>query len=102
MWPTGFGRKTRHQAGIIGPKERWCFPGMAASAIIVAGLQATSASEVVDGRNTAPTQRNSMHACPAGWFVTGVHVASNLLLCSDGFGGYQLGQEYVDGLGRPP
>lgn len=42
------------------------------------------------------TQRNGMHSCPPGAFVTGIHVGRNLLLCSTGFGGYSPGQEKVD------
>ncbi|MGH7543937.1 MAG: hypothetical protein ACREK7_08345 [Gemmatimonadota bacterium] len=42
------------------------------------------------------TQRNGMHSCPVGTFVTGVHLERNQLLCSSGFGGYQNADEVVD------
>lgn len=42
------------------------------------------------------TQRNDMHSCPVGSFVTGIHVERNLLLCSSSFGGYQATDEVVD------
>lgn len=39
----------------------------------------TSLGQIVD----SGTQRNNMHACPPGYFVIGVHVGNNKLLCSN-------------------
>ena len=35
----------------------------------------------MDGDNEPVTQRNGMHACPAGYVVTGINVDKNYLLC---------------------
>jgi hypothetical protein len=48
------------------------------------------AAEILD----QGTQRNGMHSCPVGMFVTGVHVERNKLLCADGYGNYS--QETID------
>jgi hypothetical protein len=48
------------------------------------------------------TARNSMHSCPLGRFVTGVHIIKNQLLCEDSYGNYSPAQEIVDGDDEPP
>ncbi len=42
------------------------------------------------------TQRNGMHSCPVGAFVSGVHLSRNELLCSSSFGGYEAVDEVTD------
>ncbi len=34
------------------------------------------------------TQRNNMHSCPSGAFMTGLHLGNNYNLCATGFGSY--------------
>lgn len=74
-----------------------CLLGLALTFV---GCSFAYATEVVDGRGARPTQRNFMHACPVGWFVVGVHVDNNELLCSNMFGSYPS-REIVDGDNEP-
>jgi len=62
--------------------------------------------ETIDGDNETPHQRNGMHACPDGKWVTGFHLNRNLLLCSKGMAGIHvtanLSKEIVDGDNESP
>jgi len=61
------------------------------------GLFALCASDVRGQAGVdRDTQRNGMHSCPPGFFVIGVHVETNLLLCSREFGGYSSWEEIID------
>jgi hypothetical protein len=62
---------------------------LAAAALLLAFPLAGNAVEFVDGDNEPVTVLNNMHACPPGFVVSGVHVDSNLLLCT-GYFGYLL------------
>lgn len=64
---------------------------MAALAQVVTGIvllangSAVQAVELVDGDDEPVTVLNRMHACPPSFVVSGVHVDSNLLLCTGSF-----------------
>jgi hypothetical protein len=60
----------------------------AAAFVTLLGAAASTATEFVDGDNEPVTVINGMHACPPGFLVTGVHVDSNLLLCTGYFGNF--------------
>jgi hypothetical protein len=62
---------------------------------------AVHAAETID-RNTPPTVRNNMHACPWGSIVTGVDVAQNWLLCMGDFRGEVFDERVVSGALWPP
>lgn len=58
------------------------------------------AAETID-RNTPPTVRNNMHACPWGSIVTGVDVAQNWLLCMGDFRGEVFDERVVSATWPP-
>jgi hypothetical protein len=58
---------------------------LAAVSLLLANSMAAQAGEVVDGDDEAVTVLNDMHACPPTFLVSGVHVNSNLLLCTGSF-----------------
>lgn len=66
-------------------------PTMGRGLILLCLLTTTVlAQEAID----RSTQRNGMHACPAGQLMTGVHVGNNQLLCAPGKGDFA--HEIVD------
>lgn len=65
-----------------------------AALLIFVGEPPATAFERVDGDDEPVTVRNGMHTCPRGYFVTGVHVANNDLLCN-GYFGYTMNPEVV-------
>jgi hypothetical protein len=55
------------------------------------------AQEIVDGGPDNPTTaRKGMHACPVGYYMTGIDVSNNAFLCNNLGSGYQESQEVVD------
>lgn len=68
------------------------------SVMLICGLWSAAFTETLD---KAPgTQRNGMHSCPLGMFVSGVHVGKNQLLCTPGYA--TGGPEIVDGDNEKP
>lgn len=57
----------------------------AAASLLFASTVAVNAVEFVDGDDEPVSVLNHMHSCPPTFLVSGVHVDSNLLLCTGSF-----------------
>jgi hypothetical protein len=65
-----------------------------AAAVLLTSI--LSQAEIVDGGPTPTTARHGMHACPLGYYITGIDVGNNILLCDNLGTGYQESDEIVD------
>jgi hypothetical protein len=70
---------------------------LALTVAIGTGAMLAHADEMADGGPDGPTTaRQGMHACPIGFYMTGIHVANNILLCNNIPPPYQASDEVVD------